>query len=697
MVGGRKESTPNRIKSFLTGSPEAPQSQQDQKPIADLFRNTTVLFADIAGFTAWSSQREPTEVFTLLQTLYQAFDKIARKFGVFKIETIGDCYVAVTGLPDPQDDHAVRMARFSRECVHRMHNLVKNLAVSLGPDTEDLCLRVGMHSGPVTAGVLRGEKSRFQLFGDTVNTAARMESTGEKNKIQCSNATAELLRSGRREKWLIDREDVVVAKGKGEMRTCWILTRAESSFSELDSSMHINSQPNSSRTLAQNKHYAGSTISIVSEETYETDSSSSPTGEDSLVPLNDLAKANGARTRRLIDWNVDLLGRLLKAIIAHRNITAAAKKSSTELPKWEGSGRLAKDEVVDIISFPKLEPPSMEIDPDSVELKPEVLSQLRNFISTIAAMYRNNPFHNYEHASHVTMTANKLFNRIVIPATSEADNHESMEALAYASKVKCNPLAHFAVVLAAVIHDVDHPGVSNMDLIQKKAEIAALYDNKSVAEQNSVDVAWELLMDPGYGDLQQCIYQDTDEFAFFRQLVVNLVMATDIFDKEAKASREKRWKQAFGTTESNLSEDDLQNLRATVMLEHTIQAADVGYTMQHWQVYQKWNGRLFGEMVSAFEAERSNNDPTGGWFEGELMFFDFYITPLARKMIESGAYGEAAEEYLAYAVDNRSIWEAKGNEIICEMAGKYHRDKVVSTQNPAKRDADPNTSQSRAA
>ena len=71
----------------------------------------------------------------------------------------------MTGLPDPQKDHAVRMAKFARECVHRMAELVRRLGVSLGPDTEDLCLRVGMHSGAVTAGVLRGEKSRFQLFG----------------------------------------------------------------------------------------------------------------------------------------------------------------------------------------------------------------------------------------------------------------------------------------------------------------------------------------------------------------------------------------------------------------------------------------------------------------------------------------------------------------------------------------------------
>lgn len=77
-------------------------------PIADLFPNCTVMFGDIAGFTAWSSAREPSQVFTLLETVYGVFDKLAKKQGVFKVETIGDCYLAVTGLPDPQVDHAVR-------------------------------------------------------------------------------------------------------------------------------------------------------------------------------------------------------------------------------------------------------------------------------------------------------------------------------------------------------------------------------------------------------------------------------------------------------------------------------------------------------------------------------------------------------------------------------------------------------------
>jgi hypothetical protein len=117
------------------------------KPIADLFPNSTIMFADIAGFTAWSSVREPSQVFTLLETVYQSFDVIAKRRKVFKVETVGDCYVAVAGLPEPRPDHAVVMAKFARECLDRFNELAKKLEITLGPDTADLAMRAGLHSG----------------------------------------------------------------------------------------------------------------------------------------------------------------------------------------------------------------------------------------------------------------------------------------------------------------------------------------------------------------------------------------------------------------------------------------------------------------------------------------------------------------------------------------------------------------------
>jgi class 3 adenylate cyclase len=134
--------------------------QPKTTPIAELFPETTVCFADISGFTAWSSIRDPSQVFSLLEAVFGAFDSIARKKGVFKVETIGDSYVAVCGLPEPREDHAVVMARFARDCREKMNEITRKLEKSLGPDTGDLKVRFGLNSGPVTAGVLRGERAR---------------------------------------------------------------------------------------------------------------------------------------------------------------------------------------------------------------------------------------------------------------------------------------------------------------------------------------------------------------------------------------------------------------------------------------------------------------------------------------------------------------------------------------------------------
>jgi class 3 adenylate cyclase len=106
-----------------------------------------------------------------LESIFQAFDNLAKRRGIYKVETIGDCYMAVCGVPKPDPEHAVHMARFAVSALKKFYQIIANdLQLTLGPDTVDLGMRFGMHSGPVTAGVLRGDRARFQLFGDTVNT-----------------------------------------------------------------------------------------------------------------------------------------------------------------------------------------------------------------------------------------------------------------------------------------------------------------------------------------------------------------------------------------------------------------------------------------------------------------------------------------------------------------------------------------------
>jgi Adenylate and Guanylate cyclase catalytic domain len=134
------QATPKRtIDSFHISNGKKPELGQpsnieiEGSPIANLYPDTTVMFADLAGFTSWSASRQPTQVFTLLETLYAAFDEIAKQRGVFKVETIGDCYVAVVGLPTPRKGHAAVMARFAFDCRDKTQELTLMLDETLGP------------------------------------------------------------------------------------------------------------------------------------------------------------------------------------------------------------------------------------------------------------------------------------------------------------------------------------------------------------------------------------------------------------------------------------------------------------------------------------------------------------------------------------------------------------------------------------
>ena len=135
-------------------------------------------------------------------------------------QTIGDCYVAVCGRPERCDDHAVRMIMFSKHMLQIFHKVQEELGARL--QTQNLGLRTGIHSGSVTAGVLRGEKARFQLFGDSVNTTARHESLGKPGRIHISKQTAELLKTAGYHDWIRPRKHKVTAKGKGQLETWWV-------------------------------------------------------------------------------------------------------------------------------------------------------------------------------------------------------------------------------------------------------------------------------------------------------------------------------------------------------------------------------------------------------------------------------------------------------------------------------------------
>jgi 3'5'-cyclic nucleotide phosphodiesterase len=379
---------------------------------------------------------------------------------------------------------------------------------------------------------------------------------------------------------------------------------------------------------------------------------------------------------RLIDWNVAVLMNFLEKVVGHRIInlnrnsithgmSVSENGSTNEFLPNEVSSGLIIDEVAEVISLPRFNSSHTMIPSSSRILPSEIRGQMKEFVTAIASMYRQVPFHNFEHASHVTMSANKLMKRIITPEDTSKRPHEVSYALHMSTfGISSDPLTQFAVVFAALIHDVDHTGLSNEQLVKEDATIARIFKNKSVAEQNSVVLAWDLLMESRFSELQECIFADDSDRIRFRQLVVNAVMATDVLDKDMVALRKKRWEKAFDPSlsgEAFILDIDIHR-KATIVIEHIIQASDVAHTMQHWHVFIKWNTKLYHELHRAYVNGHSYQDPSINWYQGQLSFFDDYVIPLAMKLRECGVFGVSGDEYLNYAILNRNEWEQKGKE-----------------------------------
>jgi adenylate cyclase len=211
-----------RVEALLLNVLPAEVAQRLQsdpsRSIADHFDDASILFADVVDFTPLSSQLDAREVVGLLDRLFTSFDELVDRYEVEKIKTIGDCYMVAAGVPKRRPDHAHALATLALE--------MRECAKSCLPDTDhDLQLRIGISSGPVVAGVIGRRRFLYDLWGDTVNMASRMESHGTPDEIQITRATFELLRDD----FVMQPIGLVEVKGKGEIET-WRLVGPRESF-----------------------------------------------------------------------------------------------------------------------------------------------------------------------------------------------------------------------------------------------------------------------------------------------------------------------------------------------------------------------------------------------------------------------------------------------------------------------------------
>ncbi|HEY9836446.1 MAG TPA: adenylate/guanylate cyclase domain-containing protein, partial [Vampirovibrionales bacterium] len=200
----------------------AQQLKQGVYPIAESFPNATVLFADLVGFTQLSTEVPAVEVVELLNKIFSLFDQLAEQYGVEKIKTIGDAYMVVGGLPQPHPDCAQAIAQMALDMQQEVRQLAAETSIPL-------TIRIGINNGPVVAGVIGIKKFIYDLWGDTVNTASRMESHGIPGQIQVSEVTYLLLR----DRFQFQSRGAIKVKGKGMMKTYLLLGLKEEPTEEI--------------------------------------------------------------------------------------------------------------------------------------------------------------------------------------------------------------------------------------------------------------------------------------------------------------------------------------------------------------------------------------------------------------------------------------------------------------------------------
>jgi class 3 adenylate cyclase len=211
---GHEHERAERLLANILPAAIAARLKREEHPIADHFDEVSVLFADVVGFTPYAASHTPAAVVNLLNTLFYAFDDMVARRGLEKIKTVGDAYMVASGVPTRRADHAVAIADLAIEMIA--------LSKTLSRAPQDLALRIGIHSGPVIAGVIGKHKFSYDLWGGTVNMASRLQSTSEPGRIHISDETARRLGPDH----AMEERGAVALRGIGTVTTYFLVPRS---------------------------------------------------------------------------------------------------------------------------------------------------------------------------------------------------------------------------------------------------------------------------------------------------------------------------------------------------------------------------------------------------------------------------------------------------------------------------------------
>jgi len=561
-----------------------------------------------------------------------------------------------SGLPTPDEKHARNIANFAiavSECVH----LVKSPS-----DGEPLQLRIGIHTGHCMGGVVGTLTPHYCLFGDMVNTTSRHESTGKGGKIQCSSVLyehlAEYSADSEGPMYEFTPRGFVDMKGKGRCYTYWLdggsvhndlanptaieqlrkevsvalskkkwkkrkyfdFRRRRSSVfdGEDDTTDAVTVSTNISARLVDDEKSATSqseTTGLVSgglvagmvELGQKSESDLHPTTES-----NDGASTGVASGSNSDADGIDEKESLSDDSSGHDTVSfAELKKTEWVNIKWDPD--LSRIELVASVHgllssmlWKCCACVSSEMPPNKNFLDREIL----RYVDRISSLYDAHPFHSFDHAAQVVLSAAHLVNEYNKAKQRLATPHDS------------NPFTRFITVFAALIHDVKHLGCPNAQLEKESHPLKIVYSQGSYQERQSIQVALGIFLEE-FSELSTTIMKLCPDFL---HLVTAAVLATDVANKETQAKIQERFERVLIIAYDDVTEFD----KTQSCIEQLLLLADVGHCSQGYANFLIWNQAFFYECVQN-HIKGHGDDPRPGWHAGQIGFLEGYILPLAER------------------------------------------------------------------